>query len=440
MLPTAPVRRLDWSLNNVPIIPVPTGFVPGEYGVGPAVMSRQGRVAVGVARTIYVQSADGSDRYEAIDHGAGPASWSPDGSMLLYCRVGDSPYGCADIRIYQVEENYSFSLSEVIPDFPKPPYSLGSTWSFDSTKIYFTDLVADQLVTVDIVEGEMWQFINFTITNLWDFAPGYVIVENHCGSPCETIGAYTYSGEEIWSLPWYTAGLFDLNHDKSRLLNTGRVDTQMDTLTIEEIDLTDGSMEVIWSLEDWSEDVYFTLFFPPALSDDEQYISFSLGENMRPRNLVVIDRNGVLMAEVPDAVFPIWGRGLEMVFVLAHFEEEYYLSLIYYDVEQNQFATLLEDMGSCVANPKHRPEMLWSPDKTLFAYTSYNEANGITELFIWDPTLGESVLVYAEEAERRISNLTWSPDSGRLYFSAKKGLLAYQVVDQSLIAIASTGE
>ena len=402
-------------------------------------MSAQGRLAVSVAGTLYIQSADGSDRYAAADHGAGPVSWSLDGSMLLYCRVGDSPYGCSDIRIYQVEENHSFSLSEVIPDFPKPPFSLGSTWSFDSTKIYFTDLIADQLVTVDLAGRKMWHFINYSITNLWDFAPGFMIVENHCGSPCETVAAYTYSGEKIWSLSWATAGLFDISRDKSRLINTGRVDTDFDTLTVEEIDLSDGSMEVLWSLEDWLGSVYFTLFFPPALSDDERYISFSLGENSRPRNLMIIDRNGDVLADVPDAVFPIWGRGLEMVFLLAHFEEEGNVSLIYYNIEENRLVTLLEDIGSCFTSPKYCPEMLWNPDKTIFTYTRFDETEGIAELFIWDPALGQSTLVYAEGAEERLSNITWSPDSKRLYFSTQKGLLAYQAADQRLIVIASTG-
>ncbi len=443
MPPTAPVRRLDWNINIEPIIPTPTNFTPGEYGVGKAVMSQQGRMAVTVAGMLYVQSADGSDRYHEIAQDAYPVSWSPDGSMLLYCQVEDSSEGLSDILIYQAEMDRSVSLFDIIDNLSQGPnymYLLGdTTWSFDSTKIYFTDFITDQLVTVDLVEGKMWHFINFKITNLWDFAPGFVIVENHCGSPCETFGAYTHSGEKIWGLPWATAGLFDISLDKSRLINTGRVDTHMDTLTIEEIDLSDGSMEVIWSLEDWSEGEYFTLFFPPALSDDEQYISFSLGEYMRPRGLMVIDRNGDVLAEIPDAVFPVWGRGLEMVFLLVHFEEEDYESLFYYNIEENRVVTLLEDVGEHSFNPQYYPDMFWSPDKSLFTYTSFDEAEGVAGLFIWDPALGESVLIFAEESEHRFSNLTWSPDSSRLYFLAKKGLLAYRVADESLIVIASMG-
>jgi WD40 repeat protein len=298
----------------------------------------------------------------------------------------------------------------------------------------------DQLVTVDLVEGKLWQFTMYKITNLWDFAPGFVIIENHCGTVCETFGAYSYSGEKIWGLPWATAGLFDTSTDKSRLINTGRSDTHIDTLTIEEIDLMDGSMDVIWSLDDWSESEYFTLFFPPALSADEQYISFSLGGEYSPKKLMVIDRSGEVLADVPYGVFPIWGRGLEIVYLLFHFDEDINESLIYYNIEEDRFITLLDDIGPHSRKLEYYPEMVWSPDKKLFAYMSLDEARGVTELFVWDPALGESVLVYTEESDRRVSNLTWSPDSSRLYFSTRKGLLAYQVADQSLVVIALAGD
>ena len=124
---------------------------------------------------------------------------------------------------------------------------------------------------------------------------------------------------------------------------------------------------------------------------------------------------------------------------MVHVDEDDDESLIYYNIEEDRFITLLEDFGTHSHNPKYYPDMVWSPARTLFAYTSFNEVDGITELFIWGPDLGESVLVYTEESEQRIFNLTWSPDSDRLYFSARTGLLAYQVADQRLIVIAETG-
>ena len=376
----------------------------------------------------------GSGEFEELGRYLRTAEWSPDGRHLLYSQSNlpnapDNPDALFEYWLWSVADN---SNSQLITNNPNLPYDiLDVFWSPDGTKAllrthpderhddiirYPTDWL---LVAADLSRGTLSNNLIADIKEepVW-FTNEVYVLRFHCGSPCATYRAYTYSNELAWEFDWRTGGFVDFASGGNFMINVGRghPDVRIGEpplpATVDEIDLTTGELKIIW--ERPREEGYFNPFFMPELSPDEQYIAFNYG-NLR--TVYMIGRNGQEYWQYANSHVVDWRPNNELT--VCEMLDSGGSQLVHIDLAGEAeiiFSTEPEtEISHCSGGRNGGGK--WSPDGRYFIFTTENQSEFKYELYLWLPESDEAHLIYSVFGNNRFNSFNWLPDSTGFYFT-----------------------
>jgi hypothetical protein len=298
-------------------------------GISHVTVSSLGQLAFIEGSVLWVETAAGAGEFVEVGRYAQPAVWSPDGSQLLYSLTNTfdifhDPNASFEQRLWSAVDGSDISLSELITNYSSPPYNVFQAfWSPDSTKILMQatldkrhedDIIAydNILLTIDFSQHTLKddRFISSKVYPVW-FAHDVYILRYHCGSPCAGFASQNYFGESLW-FEGSTTGFVDFAATDNFMILAGHTDVPPPySSTLDEINLLTGEKRVIWEAP--SDGDYFTPFFDPSISPDEQFIAFNYGGGPHVQEvtyvLYVIDRNGQEIGQYPRSSFVDPGSG-----------------------------------------------------------------------------------------------------------------------------------
>jgi hypothetical protein len=250
------------------------------------------------------------------------------------------------------------------------------------------------------------------------------ILRYHCGSPCATIAAYSYSGESIWSPDWGIGGFVDFATSGNFMINTGRINMGFGDNTpeepylptVDEIDLTTGEVKVLW--EKSERDDYFTPFFMPSISPDERFFSFHYGGRSVPRILYVIDSTGQEYWQYANSFILDWRANNDLA--ISEVLESGESRLVYLTLTGESEVIFTTEPGTQITGDSYSyyGGGKWSPDDRFFIFTTENYDKGTTQLYLWQPDNGEVRFIVSLNGDKEIYNLTWLPNATTFYFSS----------------------
>jgi hypothetical protein len=429
---TPPTTSITLNETVVPLTPTSaateTPLVTPISRVSQPFVSSQGQLAYVQNQVLYVETAVGLGEFVEIGRYVSSASWSPDGTKMLYDLSYNPGYPRTinEFRLLFPVENRNNSLAELINDFPEtldnePVYDDGlapqAKWRPGNDMILFSNLIPGEypeLRTLSVVDLNQKSLSTFE----WHIDPfkgslpfvseDFFILKTHCGAPCERVSAYDYNGQNLWNLPWATGGLFAFAPDGKFLINTGRVDTEISGATVDEINLETGEVKIIWQT---STNDYFP-FFPPHISPDGNYISFHLGDGYSlfdPGYLNIIDRNGRSYGQRENSILLDWrpGGGPVVKEAMATGENQ----LVYWPLDGAAARIFVTPKPFTFVSGK------WSGDGRTFVYSALDERIGASYLYLWQPESGVPQLIHSAASEEPFQNFTWLPDGEIFYFN-----------------------
>jgi WD40 repeat protein len=365
---------------------------------------------------------------------------------LLYTIDPANTTDLREQRLWSATDNSDISLSDLIPNYPEPPYNVREAyWSPDSTKILFAAWPDDRH---EIPPGHYYDFI-LSVVNLnqrtftdnqftynqrvvWLTNDAYIL-RLHCGSPCASVSAYDYTGRQIWSPDWYIGGMIAFAPNGNFMINVGRIDStpgdgdpsEPYPATVDEINLSTGEVTVNWQRP--REGDYFTPFLMPQISPDEQFFSFDFGGIVNPGTLYIVDRNGREYGQFVNSYALGWrpNGGLALSETLPADQQR----LLYFTIDGNTQSVFTTTQGVEIANDIWlvNQRFAWSPDGRFFAFTTHNNNQDTEQLYLWQPDNGEPRLIYSTDPGYGIYDLTWLPNSQGFYFTVGNELWRYDV-------------
>lgn len=418
-------------------------------GILRPILSRDGQLAFIKNQMLMVETAPRNGDFTEIAQFVNDGAWSPDGLKLAFF-INDIPDNLdnENVSVWEAGTNTITSLGDIVSDFPPelPLLSEGNNrvlhlenlkWSPNNESISFT--VWD---TLEAGIGGVWiaDFINanfnlavqeFSTYQSWWINENTVLVDWHCGSPCEGLTAYK-NGELLWELPWQTAGQFALSLNNEFLINTGRIMGREPFATVEEIDLATGEIKIIWEA---TEQGYFPLF-STNLSPDNNFISFHFGGSdlwLDPGNLYIIDRNGRSYGQRPNSVIMDWRPGGGPVVQESVAEGQ--TQLVYWPLDGEAVRVFVSPNSFVFGEGK------WSGDGRFFIYSAVDEAENKSYLYLWQSENDAPTLLHSGAGTDGFRNFAWLPDSTGVYFNlGQMELWKFEVETKSPTLIASSAE
>lgn len=408
-------------------------------------LSSEGRLAFITGGSLHIETQPGSGEFLQIGHNVGLAVWSPDGRQLLYTVAPGDGADLREQRLWSAVDNSDISLSDLIPNYPEPPYKVFEVhWTPDSTKILFmASLDARHEVPPGYTYESILAAVNLnqrTFTDnqftynqrvMWLTNEVYVL-RLHCGSPCATFAAYNYAGQLAWEPYWGTGGMMTFTTNGNFMINLSRIDLiGYDDIpstpyppTVDEHNLSTGEVRVVW--ENTHLTGYFTPFIMPQLSPDEQYIAFNYGGG-EPDSLVIIDRNGQDYGIFERSYGLAWqpNGGLALTQVFGAGENR----LIYFKLDGTTETVFTTTRGIEIGDMwSPGTGAAWSPDGRFFTFTTHDNNRNSEQLYLWQPGNSEPQLIYSSSQEDAIYNLTWLPDSQGFYFAVGETIWQYKAL------------
>jgi hypothetical protein len=360
--PTHPHVNPLISISDIPRLDIPSVEKP--------IVSVAGQVAIIINKVLFVEQSAGSNDFQEIDRKVRDAYWSDDGGELYYYR---------EVASYEQPEVYK--------------------WSADKN-------------TPELVHGiDLSQPITDVLTKTYQIAPDRILVQWHCGSPCERLSVQDEQGHQIWSLPWATAGLFAFSPDQTYLINTGRVDIDITYATVDRIDLRTGDIQEIWQTPH-KQGEFFSLFWQPSFSPDGKFISFNYGDPpYEPGTLHIIDTLGQDHWQLDGDSFLVdWQPNSDGLIALQQ-SEDHQSQLLYLTLNApiSHTITMLTSVEFV--------EGKWNPDSHQLAYSIFDKASGVSELYLWQLDSLRDILIFTSSNSEVICDLTWLPNGQELYFT-----------------------
>lgn len=415
-LPTA-------TLTAIPTLtPVPTATAspsilaeigpdyPGE--VSEPILSSRGQLAVIVHGVLFLEVEPTLGHYQEIDRLVSRAVWSPDGSKLIYHQYpADDPNANKnDFRIWLADERKVEPLSKFVGSFSQP-LTVRSVWT-SNDKLFFINLHDSEVSLADLTRHTFRPLLRM-MSDAWVYPinSNLFLFQAHCGSPCESLEGYNYTGRRQWSLPWRTAGSFAISPDNKFLIITGySFDSNIQTATVDEVNLLTGQVNPIWDSGIPPEEKYFPLFHSPSISPDGTLVGFYFGDSdtsFELSTLHVIDRAGNSQAQIDNAQLLDWcpTGGLTLWQKLSE--------------DQTRVAFLSTDDGTLQTITNLDTTMVtqgrWSPDGKYFVFDTFGTAS-TPALYLWERDTQQLQQIASANGEMHFTNITWLPDSKRFYY------------------------
>ena len=427
--------------------PIPLSF--DSYGISSWSLNAQGQLALLKNGSLLVEVPPMSGIFHEVDQSVVNAFWSPDGEKIFYAvqPVVDEIY---DFKIFELQSLESFSISNIIHDFPTSPYGQGShflAWESDSSGILFLrensreesqlggELYAGELFLLDLEQNNYTQLmeifeiykIKIPVANENTFFAFF-----HCGAPCEFVEKFDYSGHEIWRIPFPTGGRVVFSKNADFVINYGCADgCPLDdpvNISIQQFDTHTGEVLTIWQIY---ENEHFNGLQIPELSPDEKYLGFYLENDDFFTILQIIDLTGRSYGQRPNSVIVDWrpGGGPVVQERVAVGQTQ----LLYWPLDGTPVQVFAELGLVDFAAGK------WSEDGRFFIYSTVDEANNQSQLTLWQPEASQPTLLTTAEGTDGFQNFAWLLDGTAVYFNfGRTELWKYEVATNALTLIAST--
>jgi Tol biopolymer transport system component len=271
------------------------------------------------------------------------------------------------------------------------------------------------------------RFISSKVYPVW-FAHDVYILRYHCGSPCAGFASQNYFGESLW-FEGSTTGFVDFAATDNFMILAGHTDVPPPySSTLDEINLLTGEKRVIWEAP--SDGDYFTPFFDPSISPDEQFIAFNYGGGPHVQEvtyvLYVIDRNGQEIGQYPRSSFVDWRPNGELT--INRILESDVNQLVNLTASGESQIIFTTEPGTFLAKVAfyEKGDGKWSPDGRYFIFTTENYEKDLTQLYVWLSETEEVRLVLTEDQDYG-SQFIWLPDSTAFYFIINGVIWRYEM-------------
>gem|GEM_PF-3382099 len=387
--------------------------------VSEPILSSRGQLALIVHGVLFVETEPARGQFQEIDRLVSRASWSPDGSKLIYPHYSadDSTANKSDFRLWLADEKRVEPLSKFVGSFSHP-FTVKSVWT-SNDKLFFINLQDSEVSLADLTRHTFTPLLRMmSDAYVYPINSDLFLFQSHCGSPCENLEGYNYAGRRQWSLPWSTAGLFAISPDNKFLIVTGTghsFDPTIQTATVNEVNLLTGQVSPIWNSGVPTEEKYFPLFDKPSISPDGALVSFYFGDSDDPFELgtfYVIDRAGNIQTQIENAQLLDWcpTGGLTLWQKLSNDQTR----VAFLSTDNSALQTVTNLDTATVSQGR------WSPDGHYFVFGTF-DANSNPTLYLWEQDTQQLQKIASTDGEMHFTNITWLPDSKRLYYNRVPG-------------------
>jgi hypothetical protein len=283
-------------------------------------LSSSGQLFLILEGKLLIENPQASANFQEIDHFVSFAEWSPDGNKIIYS-VQQFQDRIQDFKLFNLETNESLSMSNLVDDFPAPPYFLRyrfMAWKPDSSGFIFLTVDDEfawegRLYLADLQSNDFTYLIDaydVYLINIRKTLPDGFFSFDHCGAPCEVVSKFDYEGNLLWRIPFTTMGRVVFADDAQNVLNYGCADgcPHEDPVnkSIQQFDANTGEVRTVWQI---GEDENFSGMEFPELSPDEKYLGFYLENDNFFTNLQIIDFNGRSYGQRPNSFIVDWRPG-----------------------------------------------------------------------------------------------------------------------------------
>jgi hypothetical protein len=412
----------------------------GLYSLVNVTMSSQGQLAFILDEMLMVETVPGSGAFIELGGKARTAVWSPGGSQLAYGLVDleQQPFFYEQF-IWTAETDSISPLSELVSDYPDPPYSVTQLhWTPDGSKLLLFSFIDDRHEPIgptinyilSVVDLEQQAFSDHEVilsreSVAWLTNDRYILGYD-CGDPCTAYRAFDYTGQERWSLDWETGGLVAFSTEGNYMLNAGRYGATSEEsewgdvipTTLDLINLTTGEVDTVWELTPATPAVYFNPFQHPNVSPDGQYMIFNFGETRASLIdfgvLFLIERNGQEIQLVPNSFFQAWGPDGGVIITDSPERRQTRLLQVDFDGSINIIYAPPENEIILGDNITPGKKGIWSPDGRSFIFATGDWNNQAQHIYLWRPDTGLVVPIFTTISDN-IDDFLWTADSKSVY-------------------------